>query len=175
MRAPAIIVPLLAATCLGACTTADPTSTMASTMTSTPPSPAASTEPTTAPSPAPSPDEVACDDDTRAAMERTIADQQRAFAADDFDTAWRFASPGFRSGVDADGLRAIIERGYQLLTTQVALEFGECSVIGPGTAAIAVTARGNADARFLYILTREGDRWLVDRVSGLRTEDPLTA
>lgn len=166
MRVRAMAVPLVAAACVGACSTADGAGAPAA------PSPVPSAS---APSTAPEPDEAACDDTVRDAAERTIAGQQRAFAAGDFDAAWRFASAGFRSGVDADGLRAIIERGYALLATPVELAFGECVVIAPGSAAIEVTARGASDARYLYVLAREGDRWLVDRVSGLPVEAPLPA
>lgn len=153
-----IVTGALAVTCLGACGSGT-----------------SSGAPESTPTPGKQGPHDDCTPDVQSAMEATIGDQQEALARGDYVAAWQFASSGFRSGVDAEGLQAIIERGYRPLADATELEFTACAVIAPGSAAIAVDTVGEQSARYLYVLVLEGDRWFIDRVSGLAGAPALQA
>lgn len=116
--------------------------------------------------------DLACDEETRAAIDATIDAQLAAFADDDFETALGLASDGFRDAFDVDRFRATIEGDYPAVADAVGHTSDVCVRQG-GSAQLLVTVEGRTGSlqELVYTMTREGDAWRVAGAEGTAQPD----
>ena len=191
---PAVALVLMLASAMTACGSADtePTADSAPSSTSSAPAQASSAPPTQSPSPTtptpaqpsptasssspsesrPSPGD--CPQDVRADVERTIREQQDAFAELDFDGARQFATEAFRAIVEPDQFREIIEDQYAFLLTDPRLEFVAC-VSGGTVVETLVRVESEPRSTLRYRLMLEDAGWRIDGAVIVQTEDDLAA
>jgi hypothetical protein len=113
---------------------------------------------------------VECAANVQADVESTINSQTSAFASDNFEIAYSFASPSFRSNVTLDGFVEIIAGSYGPLIESSQLSFSDCLVdLDSGLALIDVRFLQSGNdvygLRYLMIDTNEG--WRVQGASNL--------
>lgn len=109
-----------------------------------------------------------CSDEQRSGAQATVTSQTSALRDGDFELAYSYASPGFRSGVSLEQFSALILASYQPLLAQATLEFGECLVDSGGSQlAMDVVLRGSGENSLglRYILGYTEGGWLVDGAS----------
>lgn len=113
---------------------------------------------------------VACGAATQAEVEKTINAQTQAFAQDNFELAYSYASPSFRSNVSLNGFVAIISGSYGPLIESSELRFSDC-LANPngGFALIDVNFLQGGDFVYAlrYLLVETSDGWRVDGASDL--------
>jgi len=107
---------------------------------------------------------VACEDLVFQRAQTTIRGQQDAFGSDDFQTAWGFASPSFRSSVTVDAFQTIIEGTYPFLLDNPNLRFIECQRQGK-TAFLQVEVAASPTVVMVYRVVLNEDVWLIDAAS----------
>jgi predicted small lipoprotein YifL len=133
----------------------------------------------TAPTPAPSQNsdqqpEVApidCDEETQREIEEAIGLQTRAFADDNYELAYSFASPSFRSNVSLDGFVAIIAGSYGSLIESSQLRFSGCLINasnGLGLIEVSFLEAGNSVYGLRYLMIETPDGWKVEGASNLQ-------
>lgn len=116
--------------------------------------------------------DLACDEETRAAIDETIDAQLAAFADDDFETALGLASEQFRDAFDVDRFRATIEDDYPVVADAVGHTSDLC--VRQGAAAqllVTVEGRDGSEQELVYTMTREGDAWRVAGAEGTAEPD----
>lgn len=113
---------------------------------------------------------VACEPSVQEAVEMTVNSQTQAFAQSNYELAYSFASPSFRSSVSLNGFVAIIAGSYGPLIESSELRFSDCLANPNGGFALI-------DVRFLqagdfvyalqYLMVETSDGWRVDGASNL--------
>jgi hypothetical protein len=112
-----------------------------------------------------------CSLETQSLMAATIESQTSAFADEDFEKAYSFASPSFRSNVNIKSFVAIIAGSYGPLIVSTELAFADCVVSEDGSLGV-IEVRFVEDGselyaiRYLMVLTQEG--WRVEAATELR-------
>jgi hypothetical protein len=114
---------------------------------------------------------VECDAGVQADVESTINSQTSAFASDNFEIAYSYASPAFRSNVTLEGFVDIIAGSYGPLIESSQLSFSDCLVdLDSGLALIDVQFLQSGNdvygLRYLMIETMAG--WRVQGASNLQ-------
>lgn len=105
--------------------------------------------------------ELACDDDTQAAIDATIDGQLAAFADADYDAALGFATERFRAGTTAEAFGEVIESDYPALRTASGHTSRVC-VAQDGRAQLIVEVEGDAPDELIYQMVEEGGEWRID-------------
>lgn len=101
-----------------------------------------------------------CDDELRATFVTSVDGQLDAIVERDWDGALDFASPGFRSGIDADGFRDIILEGFPVVAEVADRSIGECTVADrEGTMLVTVEDGSGGRQLLLYLFERDDERW----------------
>ena len=139
---------------------------------SEPETPTAEAQPETTPSEAPMTEDgpIECDASLQGGIETTVNAQTSAFASDDFELAYTFASPSFRSNVTLEGFVGIIAGSYGPLIESSELIFSDCLVdLGSGLALIDVRflQAGNDVYGLRYLMIETMDGWRVQGASNL--------
>ena len=114
---------------------------------------------------------IACDASLQGDIESTVNAQTSAFSSDDFDLAYSFASPSFRSNVSLEGFVEIIAGSYGPLIESSELIFSDCLVdSGSGLALIDVRflQAGNDVYGLRYLMIETMDGWRVQGASNLQ-------
>jgi hypothetical protein len=114
---------------------------------------------------------IDCDARVRGGIESTVNAQTSAFARDDFELAYSFASPSFRSNVTLEGFVEIIAGSYGPLIESSKLIFNDCLVDSDsGLALIDVRflQAGNDVYALRYLMTEAMDGWRVQGASNLQ-------
>ena len=182
---PAVALVLMLASAMTACGSADteptadsvPTSSAPSSQSPSPTAPTPAQSSPAASSSSPSESRTSptdCPQDVRADVERTIRDQQEAFAELDFDGARQFATEAFRAIVEPDQFREIIEDQYAFLLTDPRLEFVAC-VSGGTVVETLVRVESEPRSTLRYRLMLEDAGWRIDGAVIVQTEDDLAA
>jgi hypothetical protein len=73
-----------------------------------------------------------CSLEIQGLIAESIESQTSAFADEDFETAYSFASPSFRSDVNIQSFVAIIAGSYGPLILSTELAFSNCAVVKTG-------------------------------------------
>lgn len=136
-----------------------------------PPAAPATPEPRSAPPQAPDepPQSAACDDETMAAIDRSIDGQLQAFRDGDFDAARTFASSGFRDQVDVTEFETLIENNFEELLSSTGHTLGHCLATDDrANVLVGVRSGDEVIAVLAYRLLREDGQW---RVSGAANID----
>ena len=113
---------------------------------------------------------IACDASLQGDIESTVNAQTSAFSSDDFELAYSFASPSFRSNVTLEGFVGIIAGSYGPLIESSELIFSDCLVdLGSGLALIDVRflQAGNDVYGLRYLMIETMDGWRVQGASNL--------
>ena len=113
---------------------------------------------------------VECDASLQGGIESTVNAQTSAFSSDDFELAYSFASPSFRSNVTLEGFVGIIAGSYGPLIESSELIFSDCLVdLGSGLALIDVRflQAGNDVYGLRYLMIETMDGWRVQGASNL--------
>lgn len=111
-----------------------------------------------------------CDSQTQSAIELTVNAQTQAFAQQNYELAYSYASPEFRSNVSLDGFVAIIASSYGPLIESSQLNFRDCVMSkDAGLALIDVRfLQGGNDVYALrYFMIKSGESWKVEGASNL--------
>ena len=113
---------------------------------------------------------IACQEQAQKAIEETVNSQTKAFSDSDYELAYSFASPAFRSSVTLEGFVAIIAGSYGPLIDSSELRFSDCLInSATGRALIDVSFLQSGDfvyaLRYLMIDTPDG--WRVEGASNL--------
>ena len=113
---------------------------------------------------------IECDASLQGGIESTVNAQTSAFSSDDFELAYSFASPSFRSNVTLEGFVGIIAGSYGPLIESSELIFSDCLVdLGSGLALIDVRflQAGNDVYGLRYLMIETMDGWRVQGASNL--------
>lgn len=119
--------------------------------------------------------ELACDEDTQAAIDATIDGQLAAFADGDYDTALGFATERFRAGTTAEAFGEVIESDYPALRTASGHTSRVC-VAQDGRAQLIVEVEGAVADELIYQMAQEDGEWRIDvaaRVPGPASDEPV--
>jgi hypothetical protein len=125
------------------------------------------------PSADPRPDAAApseCSEPIQLAIEAAIRSQTEAFAADDFELAYSYASDTFRSNVPIRSFVAIIASSYGPLLTSSQLEFSNCfnnQALDLGIIDVRFVESGVALYGLRYIVSASDEGWRVEGASNL--------
>jgi len=119
------------------------------------------------PDSAPSP----CSSEALTGIQESISSQTEAFALEDFELAYSFASPNFRQNVNLQSFVGVISSSYGPLLSSSELQFSEClSNEQESVGLIDVRfVEGGAELyglRYLMVATDEG--WRVEGASNLQ-------
>jgi hypothetical protein len=114
-----------------------------------------------------------CEDLVFQRAQTTIRSQQDALGNDDFQAAWGFASPSFRSSVTVDAFQGIIEGTYPFLLDNPELRFVECQRQGE-TAFLQVEVAGSPTVVMVYRVVLNEDVWFVDAASIAGNREDVT-
>jgi hypothetical protein len=112
----------------------------------------------------------ACSFDVQDGIQQSITSQTQAFAAEDFELAYSFASPSFRANVNLQSFVSVIASSYGPLISSSELEFSECLSNEEKTIGLINVrfVEGDTDLyglRYLMVATDEG--WRVEGASNL--------
>ena len=114
---------------------------------------------------------IDCGANVQGGIESTVNAQTSAFSRDDFELAYSFASPSFRSSVTLEGFVEIIAGSYGPLIESSKLIFSDCMVdLGSGLALIDVRflQAGNDVYGLRYLMIETMDGWRVQGASNLQ-------
>jgi len=126
------------------------------------------TEDTQSPDPA-SPPEV-CSPDVQDKIELSITSQTEAFASEDFNLAYSFASPEFRANVSLQAFIGVIQSSYGPLLSRSELQFADCysdqdQIVGVIDVRFVEGGNSLYALRYFVVATEEG--WRVEGASNL--------
>jgi hypothetical protein len=113
---------------------------------------------------------IDCDARVQGGIESTIKAQTSAFASDNFELAYSFASPSFRSSVTLEGFVKIIAGSYGPLIESSDLSFSGCLVdLSSGLALLDVRflQAGNDVYGLRYLMMETMEGWRVQSASNL--------
>lgn len=113
---------------------------------------------------------VACEQDTQEAIELTVNSQTQAFAQNNYELAYSFASPSFRSSVSLQGFVAIIAGSYGPLIESSELRFSDCLANPDGGFAlidVSFLQAGDFVYALRYLMVETSDGWRVDGAGDL--------
>ena len=111
-----------------------------------------------------------CSQTTQSGIETTINAQTASFAVGDYELAYSYASPSFRSSVSLQRFIGIIEGSYGPLISSSTLGFDSCIFYPePELATIDVrfTENGETVYALRYVLVETDLGWRVDGASAL--------
>ena len=113
---------------------------------------------------------VDCSADLQALIQASINSQTEAFAAEDFQLAYSFASPEFQKNIDLQAFINVISSSYGPLLSSSKLQFSNCYVSqDQSVGVIDVRFIEGSDAlyalRYFLVFTEEG--WRVEGASDL--------
>jgi hypothetical protein len=111
-----------------------------------------------------------CSEPIQLAIEAAIRSQTEAFAADDFELAYSYASDTFRSNVPIRSFVAIIASSYGPLLTSSQLEFSNCfnnQALDLGIIDVRFVESGVALYGLRYIVSASDEGWRVEGASNL--------
>ena len=114
---------------------------------------------------------IDCDAYVQGGIESTVNAQTSAFSRDDFELAYSFASPSFRSSVTLEGFVEIIAGSYGPLIESSELIFSDCLVdLSSELALIDVRflQAGNDVYGLRYLMIETMDGWRVQGASNLQ-------
>jgi hypothetical protein len=109
-----------------------------------------------------------CEDATIQSIEDTVVGQVNAFGDGDFETAYGFASPSFRSGMPVEVFGQVIRINFSELLTVQAYRLSQCEADEANDVATVVVrfdTEENPDYALRYILERIDDTWLIGGAS----------
>lgn len=113
---------------------------------------------------------VPCQNGIQGEIENTINAQSSAFSDSNYEMAYSFASPAFRSNVSLEGFVQIIASSYGPLIDSSELRFSNCLVNDEVSFAlidVSFVQSGDFVYALRYLMTQTPDGWRVEGASDL--------
>lgn len=109
---------------------------------------------------------ILAEDEPRAAIEQTITSQIEAFLADDFETAFQFASPGIkRIFGDSDRFGLMVRNGYPMVWRPADVQYLDLDPIGGYySQKVLITDAGGNMHLLEYQMIETADGWQINGV-----------
>jgi len=106
-------------------------------------------------------------------IQEHVAGQIEAFSKADWESAYTYASPGFRAAIGIDQFIFIIGAQYPMLLDNQSVEFGDCTLLGDEITQIVSVTSENETYGLLYSLSFDGKELGIESASPILT-DPQT-
>ena len=118
--------------------------------------------------------ELACDDDTRVAVDRVVGDQLDAIAAGRWREAWSLASGRYRRSTDLAAFERIVTDACPTLLDAEGHRSTVCVAEGATVQTLVlVQVGGDEETELVYQLVREEDGWRIDAAARGATDAPV--
>jgi hypothetical protein len=128
----------------------------------------------TQPSPSEPHGALACDTETRSAIDETIGAQLAAFADADFAAALGFASERFRAGNSPAQFEAVITNGFPALIGAADHTIEVCVARGDNAQVlVTIESAGGQTDDLVYDMTREPAGWRIDVAGYAASEEAV--
>ena len=115
-----------------------------------------------------------CSSDQSQLIQEHVAGQIAAFSKADWESAYTFASPGFRAAIGIDQFIFIIGAQYPMLLDNQRVEFGDCTLLGDEITQIVSVTSENEIYGLRYSLSFDGKELGIDSASPILTESQTT-
>lgn len=113
---------------------------------------------------------VPCQNGIQGEIENTINAQTSAFSENNYELAYSFASPAFRSSVSLEGFVQIIASSYGPLIDSSQLRYSNCLVntdVSFALIDVSFLQSGDFVYALRYLMTQTDDGWRVEGASDL--------
>ena len=129
--------------------------------------PAVSEAPAPAPGPPPTPTLEPCNAGQKESIEQSITAQAESLAAGDWEGAYSYASPSFRSAVTIDQFEQVILGQYDMLLSFESAQFGRCEVLASRAAIMNVEVLSGLyqPVIMVYEMVASDGAWFVNGVA----------
>jgi len=115
-----------------------------------------------------------CSSDQSQLIQEHVAGQIAAFSKADWESAYTFASPGFRAAIGIDQFIFIIGAQYPMLLDNQRVEFGDCTLLGDEITQIVSVTSENEIYGLRYSLSFDGKELGIESASPILTESQTT-
>jgi hypothetical protein len=120
----------------------------------------------------PTPDDgpVPCQEEIQGEIEKTVNAQTSAFAQSNYELAYSYASPAFRSNISLEGFVQIIASSYGPLIDSSQLRYSNCLVntdVSFALIDVSFLQSGDFVYALRYLMTQTPDGWRVEGASDL--------
>lgn len=107
-----------------------------------------------------------CPDVVVEALSEVVLGQATALGQSDWEAAYEFASPSFRSAIGVEEFKVIVLTDYGMLTTFQDATFGQCDVVAENAALFQVVVESGAyqPVTMVYQMVLDEDQWWVSGV-----------
>jgi hypothetical protein len=115
-----------------------------------------------------------CSSDQSQLIQEHVAGQIAAFSKADWESAYTFASPGFRAAIGIDQFIFIIGAQYPMLLDNQSVEFGDCTLLGDEITQMVSVTSENEIYGLRYSLSFDGKELGIESASPILTESQTT-
>jgi len=115
-----------------------------------------------------------CSSDQSQLIQEHVAGQIAAFSKADWESAYTFASPGFRAAIGIDQFIFIIGAQYPMLLDNQRVEFGDCTLLGDEITQMVSVTSENEIYELRYSLSFDGKELGIESASPILTESQTT-
>lgn len=100
------------------------------------------------------------------ALSKVVLGQANALGQSNWEAAYEFASPSFRSAIGVEEFKLIVLADYGMLTTFQEATFGQCDVVTKNAALFQVVVESGAyqPVTMVYQMILDEDQWWVSGV-----------
>ena len=107
-----------------------------------------------------------CPDAVVEALSEVVLGQANALGQNDWEAAYEFASPSFRSAIGVEEFKLIVLADYGMLTTFQDATFGQCDVVAENAALFQVVVESGAyqPVTMVYQMVLDEEQWWVSGV-----------
>lgn len=107
-------------------------------------------------------------------IEEHISGQIAAFSKADWESAYSFASPGFRAAIGIDQFIFIIGAQYPMLINSQSVQFSDCTLLGDEITQIVSVTSENEIFGLRYSLSFDGKELGIESASPILSESQTT-
>jgi hypothetical protein len=107
-------------------------------------------------------------------IEEHISGQITAFSKADWESAYSFASPGFRAAIGLDQFIFIIGAQYPMLINNQSVQFSDCTLLGDEITQIVSVTSENEVFGLRYSLSFDGEELGIESASPILAESQTT-
>ena len=107
-------------------------------------------------------------------IQEHISGQITAFSKADWESAYSFASPGFRAAIGLDQFIFIIGAQYPMLINNQSVQFSDCTLLGDEITQIVSVTSENEVFGLRYSLSFDGKELGIESASPILVESQTT-
>ena len=107
-------------------------------------------------------------------VQEHISAQITAFSNADWESAYSYASPGFRAAIGIDQFIFIIGAQYPMLLNNQSIQFSDCTLLGDEITQIVSVTSENEIFGLRYSLSFDGEELGIESASPILTESQTT-